>query len=54
MAIQKIDGITLEAFEIVIAISLVYNKAEQICFFEKTFLFDNIVDIDGESISILK
>ena len=42
MKAQKIDGTTLETFEIVIAGFSVHDKARKVCFFEETFLFANI------------
>ena len=39
---QKINGITLETFEIVVAAFLVTNQANRIRFFEETFLVANI------------
>lgn len=39
---QKIDGTILKNFGIVIAAFSVDNRAKKICFFEKTFLLDNI------------
>lgn len=42
MKAQKIDDTTLKTFEIVIAAFLVYDKAENICFFKEIFLLSNI------------
>ena len=39
---QKIDGITLDIFEMVVATFLVIDKANQVRFFEETFLVANI------------
>ena len=39
--VQKIDGTTLDTYEMVVAAFLVKNKANQVRFFEKTFLVAN-------------
>ena len=39
---QKIDGITLETYEMVVAAFLVEDKANQIRFFEEIFLVANV------------
>ena len=39
---QKIDGLLLTTFEIVIVSFLIFNKLDQACFFQKTFLLVNI------------
>ena len=39
---QKIDGITLNTYEIVVAAFSINDKANQVRFFEKTFLIANI------------
>lgn len=38
----KIDVTILETFEIIITAFSVYDKAEKVCFFEKTVLLPNI------------
>lgn len=42
MVAQKINGTTLETFEIVIAAFSVYDRAKKVCFIEKTFLLAGI------------
>lgn len=39
---KKIDGIILDIYEMVVAAFFVTNKANQIRFFEKTFLVANV------------
>ena len=39
---QKIDGTTLDNYEIVVAAFLVTDKANRVRFFEETFLVANI------------
>ena len=39
---QKIDGIMLDTYGIVVAVFLVMDKVNQIRFFEKTFLVANV------------
>ena len=39
---QKIDNITLDTYEIVIVVFLIKDKANQIKFFEKTFLVADV------------
>ena len=40
--VQKIDGITLDTFEMVVAAFSIADKANQIKFFEETFLVANV------------
>ena len=40
--VQKIDGTTLDIYEIVVAVFLMVNKANQARFFEETFLVANV------------
>lgn len=42
IGVQKIDGITLKTFRIVIVAFLVNNRVKKICFFEEIFLLANI------------
>ena len=39
----KIDGTMLDIYEIVVAVFLITDQANQIRFFEKTFLIGNII-----------
>ena len=39
---QKIDGTTLDTFKMVVIVFSVTDKANQVRFFKKTFLIDNI------------
>ena len=40
--VQKIDGTTLDTYKIIVAVVSVTNKANQVRFFEKTFLVANV------------
>ena len=40
--VQKINGIILDIYKMVIAVFLMSDKANQVKFFEKTFLMTNI------------
>ena len=42
VGVQKIDGTTLDTYEIVVVAFLVMDKANQVRFFEKTFLVANV------------
>ena len=42
VGVQKINSTTLDTYEIVIAVFLVKNKANQVRLFEKTFLMANV------------
>ena len=42
VGVQKIDGITLDTYRMVVAAFLVVEKANQVQFFEETFLVANI------------
>ena len=42
VGVQKIDGTTLDTFEIVVAAFLMTDKANRVKFFKKTFLIANV------------
>lgn len=42
MNTQKVDGISLKMFEMIIALFKFKNKKTKLCFFEKTFFIANL------------